>query len=46
MSVYFTSDLHLNHLLASEKRGFKDIRVHDETVLASIEVIDDKRMLP
>lgn len=45
MSVYFTSDLHLGHLMASDKRGFNDIRVHDETVLASIEVIDDKRMV-
>lgn len=31
--------------MASDKRGFNDIRVHDETVLASIEVIDDKRMV-
>lgn len=35
MSVYFTSDLHLGHKFAAEKRGFPDVALHDMGVMQS-----------
>lgn len=45
MSVYFASDLHLGHLLASDMRGFNDIRDHDEAVIESLLKVDHKRAM-
>lgn len=45
VSVYFTSDLHLGHRLASEKRGFKSIDEHDAAVIESILSVDNKRAM-
>ena len=36
MSVFFTSDLHLGHKLATEKRGFKSVEEHDEEILGCL----------
>ena len=45
MSVYFTSDLHLSHKLASELRGFNSIQEHDDFVMDSLKKIDNKRAM-
>ena len=45
MSVYFTSDLHLGHKLASEKRGFNSIREHNDAVIASLSRLNKRDML-
>lgn len=43
MSVYFTSDLHLGHKLAAEKRGFPSINEHDRVVVESVAKVANKR---
>ena len=43
MSVYFTSDLHLGHKLASEKRKFSDIESHDNAVIESLKKTCNKK---
>ena len=36
MSVLFTSDLHLGHDLASEKRGFQSVGEHDDFIIQTL----------
>lgn len=43
MSVYFTSDLHLQHNLAAQKRGFDSISEHDAAVMDSLRSVTTKR---
>ena len=45
MSVYFTSDLHLDHLLASEKRGFDSVTTHNQSIIDSLNEHCNKRSL-
>lgn len=36
MSVLFTSDLHIGHDLAAEKRGFTSVAEHDDFVISTL----------
>lgn len=41
--AWFTSDLHLGHHLAAEKRGFSSISEHDSTIIENINASVSKR---
>lgn len=41
--VWFTSDLHLGHRLAAEKRGFASVAEHDVAILDNIAAMVGKR---
>ena len=45
MNVLFTSDLHINHLLASDKRGFKSVTDHDDSIIETLNKYCNKRTL-
>jgi len=43
MNVYFCSDLHLGHKLASTLRGFDSIAEHDEHIIQELQKVCHKR---
>ena len=40
---YFTSDLHLGHSMAAEKRGFNSVKEHDEFIINTLKEICNKK---
>jgi len=42
-NIWFTSDLHLGHRLAAEKRGFTSVEDHDNTIIENYNSIIGKR---
>lgn len=45
MSVFFTSDLHIGHKLAAQKRGFQTTDEHDMAVLSSFSKLTERDKL-
>ena len=45
MSVFFSSDWHLGHKLAADKRGFQHVPEHDWTIISNMETLSKRDKL-